>query len=988
MKNTIVGVYVSQILIMQQTDKIKPQPLKTESGWSGYKPEDVLIEQQLPQPILQVEAGHFIAGSGNNENLSLAILHPRKIAVYSLTAVVGAVEHGSHCKLSLVYEHNLQRTAFCFCYGPFGGVKGRDFICVQSMDGTISVFEQESFAFSRFLPGALLPGPLVYLAKTDSFITVSSSRHIECYKYQVLAVATDSKTKEESQSLKSGKRVAMDWSLNIGEQALDIAVSSFPNSPVCIFVLGEHNLYCVTEFGKLRFAKKFEFNVSCFLPYKTVTEGTVNTLVGTHTNSLMVYQDITLKWAAQLQHTPVQIRLGNFGDLKGVIVSLSDEGHLDCSYLGTDPAIFMTPASESRETNYDDLDEELAALSEKIKESSKSIAAVPVAKSSGTDIEIISSVPPNLDAPSRALETSITDEDTPVPSITVTIQLKAKSTANNVNVTIHVAPPLVVDKPVLMFPMVDASSNIKAEVTFYIKSPFLPANMDVQVTATYQTPTGAPRVSQSSLSLPLKLIVKPAMPVKQAAYKITIDTNKPPVNLNDVYPDLLGESAGGPGNALGFQYFGGHLVTLLASKTSQRYRLQCDSFESIWLVVQDLVKRLTDYHASRRISDFKVSFSSNLPLQEFFEVVDQHFELRLNNEKMKELLSQRATQFRSIQKRLLTRFKDKTPAPLANLDTLLDGTYRQLLALGDAIDENSQKQSIVSNHLSCAVQLLNYIVKVWLDMSDSEFHVLQGSLTPVICDNGEVGWEEIVDTSITHLLRTCLAKSSKDQTINPAPLTMPKDTTKIKKHVALLFDRLGKGARLYIEGQQESKPLNNDKLKLPSPRNRSMGEEPSEEFEGGSTPLGEAEVPTGSKFGDKRKSPRGQGLEPLKPLNDRERKGGSKSLNEQEEKRKDLVPDLDDLYSSVHKEEPPEPVNAIGSLPPLGGSKLPPVSNLPPLGSIGGADLDENDPGGGASRFKKKRPKVPDLDDMGSTDSPQDMDELLNGLGSEKVYSL
>ena len=51
---------------------------------------------------------------------------------------------------------------------------------------------------------------------------------------------------------------------------------------------------------------------------------------------------------------------------------------------------------------------------------------------------------------------------------------------------------------------------------------------------------------------------------------------------------------------------------------------------------------------------------------------------RLNQTKYRELLAQRAQQFRTIQRRLLTRFKDKTPAPLANLDTLLDGTYRQV----------------------------------------------------------------------------------------------------------------------------------------------------------------------------------------------------------------------------------------------------------------------------------------------------------------------
>ena len=54
---------------------------------------------------------------------------------------------------------------------------------------------------------------------------------------------------------------------------------------------------------------------------------------------------------------------------------------------------------------------------------------------------------------------------------------------------------------------------------------------------------------------------------------------------------------------------------------------------------------------------------------------------RRNQTKYRELLAQRAQQFRTIQRRLLTRFKDKTPAPLANLDTLLDGTYRQVTKL-------------------------------------------------------------------------------------------------------------------------------------------------------------------------------------------------------------------------------------------------------------------------------------------------------------------
>ena len=85
-------------------------------------------------------------------------------------------------QLNLVYQHKLSRAAFSMCSGPFGGVQNKDYICVQSVDGTLNLFENESFSFSRFLPGFLLPGPIAYVPKTDSFVTISSSYQLESYR--------------------------------------------------------------------------------------------------------------------------------------------------------------------------------------------------------------------------------------------------------------------------------------------------------------------------------------------------------------------------------------------------------------------------------------------------------------------------------------------------------------------------------------------------------------------------------------------------------------------------------------------------------------------------------------------------------------------------------------------------------------------------------------------------------------------------------------
>ena len=55
-----------------------------------------------------------------------------------------------------------------------------------------------------------------------------------------------------------------------------------------------------------------------------------------------------------------------------MIVTLSDDGHLQCSYLGTDPSLFQAPKVESRELNYEELDMELKELQKVIKNVNKS----------------------------------------------------------------------------------------------------------------------------------------------------------------------------------------------------------------------------------------------------------------------------------------------------------------------------------------------------------------------------------------------------------------------------------------------------------------------------------------------------------------------------------------------------------------------------------------------------------------------------------------
>ncbi|XP_025874892.1 protein PTHB1 isoform X2 [Vulpes vulpes] len=752
----IVGSFMGYLRIFN------PHPVKTGDGAQA---EDLLLEVHLRDPILQVEVGKFVSGT---EMLHLAVLHSRKLCVYSVSGTLGNVEHGNQYQIKLMYEHNLQRTACNMTYGSFGGVKGRDLICIQSMDGMLMVFEQESYAFGRFLPGSLLPGPLAYSSRTDSFITVSSCQQVESYKYQVLAFATDADKRQETeqQKLGSGKRLVVDWTLNIGEQALDICIVSFNQSASSVFVLGERNFFCLKDNGQIRFMKKLDCSPSCFLPYCSVSEGTMNTLIGNHNNMLHIYQDVTLKWATQLPHIPVAVRVGCLHDLKGVIVTLSDDGHLQCSYLGTDPSLFQAPKVESRELHYDELDIELKELQKIIKDVNKSQGIWPVTERED-DLKVSAIVSPNVDSVSQATDVEVGIDL--IPSVTVKVTLQNRLALQKAKLSVYVQPPLVLTCDQFTFEFMD------------------------------RNPDGIPRVIQCKFRLPLKLICLPGQPSKTASHKLTIDTNKSPVSLLSLFPGFASQSEDDQVNVMGFRFLGGSRVTLLASKTSQRYRIQSEQFEDLWLITNELIIRLQEYFEKQGIKDFACSFSGSMPLQEYFELIDHHFELRINGEKLEELLSERAVQFRAIQRRLLTRFKDKTPAPLQHLDTLLDGTYKQVIALADAVEENQDNLFQSFTKLRSATHLVILLIGLWQKLSPDQVAILEAAFLPLQQDTQELGWEETVDAAISHLLKTCLSKSSKEQALNlSSQLNIPKDTSRLKKHITLLCDRLAKGGRLCL----------------------------------------------------------------------------------------------------------------------------------------------------------------------------------------------
>ena len=72
-------------------------------------------------------------------------------------------------------------------------------------------------------------------------------------------------------------------------------------------------------------------------------------------------------------------------------------------------------------------------------------------------------------------------------------------------------------------------------------------------------------------------------------------------------------------------------------------------------------------------------FGDSIPLQDLFSRIGEHYSIRQQLKAEKSKLEKNTEQFRLVQKRMLTRFKEKNPSPLNNLHLLLSSAYQQII---------------------------------------------------------------------------------------------------------------------------------------------------------------------------------------------------------------------------------------------------------------------------------------------------------------------
>ncbi len=811
----------------------------------NFRAPDVRLEQDLGAPILQVAAGRFIP---NSTQLGLAVLHPRALVVYAVRAGRSGFSEAStqddiYYSLDRQYQHRLTRTACNMCYGPFGGARDRDSICVQSMDGQVAVFEQSSFAFARYLNSFLVPGPLEYAAAIDCIVTVNSAMHVDAYKYRTLGTSMGGRGDAKSDMVglrASKKKIQVHWSYQFGEHARGVTSCRLSRAlgkgDKDLLVVGEHTLLQLREDGECRDQSRLGYSPACFCAYPVGDGHRSNLLVATPNRTLMVYDDKKLLWSAQTPFVPVDVAVATLGGVKGMVVMLSEEGQVVVSYMGTEPMSQIANISTSRDLNYEAMDVEHKQLLAKIRQSEQSVlkeppekvvlrAQVPHALSRGCRID-------NEDAAASG------QGDTVAVSVQLTVTYTGPGTVDDVVLNFSTPEAILMESKTIKLPPVKgvggggrAGTPYVTTVTFFASRSIQPSSSRVEVVATYSGPKGgAKRTAFTSISIPLCLVCRVVPPNNSAAYAFTLETNKETPSLAVLFGDLFRPAAAGLPDAaaqandrMTAQFYCGSDVTIRVSKSRLKCRLQSSCFEAMWLLTNQLVRRIVSYHSKmRKMAEAKrdagdekkqpsdggkaprpvplrITYKDMLPLKDYFRLIDEHFNQRVVLMRLEATLEFTANQFRAVQRRLLVRFKHKNPAPLNNLDLLLRETFMRLNALADSVVACKQKLKAAASNLSCGTHLLLLLVRFKFGLDAKNAYLMEAFLSPVVDDTEKQGWEERTKASMMHLLRSVLVKSDRKKSgmMPGANVSMISDTTKLKRHIQLVCERLSKGYRLY-----------------------------------------------------------------------------------------------------------------------------------------------------------------------------------------------
>ena len=716
--------------------------------------ENLLLEHLFPDPILQIAIGHFVI---NSDDYQLAILHPKKLSVVQIQNLRGA------SNIRLNYEHKFKRNGYSFTTGRIGD-KNYEIFFIQSIDCAISIYEQDSLINIVEFKDYIFPGCIAFLSRKDAIVVSNTSYEIECYNYNTLATTKHSANSSNATNNNDNVQ-SRQWKAVIGELTKKIdVVSNEISKREEIVILSETLLNIVDSNGKILYQRKLDYEPMTLKAYNITDDKYIPNkqcdimcMIATNSNHILIYKGINLVWAVKTYETPVYLNFADFDRVKSLIVLLSDTGNISVCYLGMEKAKNLQVVQHKQiDPNF--LLKENKRLTHLIDNYSKGVYAVPDAS-----LSIEANVNSNIvyeDDPSDKV--FYKDNYGKIYSIQVELEFSYDGeVANDIHVNIIHPYNVVCDDPIFTINTLNTEcSSIRKTVSFRVIADMYPTFTNIDIYATYYVRESGKneKTFQStslSIELPLSLFIRVNQETKKtdSQYKITLCTDKQPIPLNQLFKDLNDNYIDSTlikakPNMITFIYPNKTEVTVIVSKSNGKYRIQSNQYETLLFISNQLVLRLHEYFEY----NVQCYIDDTINFQKFISIVANHFNENNYKKVIAKELEKYTSLYTNVQKSLLTKYKEKNPPQLENLDFLLKQVDKEINNKSDELMNVNNKLKVFHKEIAIWIESILFLLKLRARMSEEHYQIVRAAFPLDHINDNEYSWEDVTMANMTNLI--------------------------------------------------------------------------------------------------------------------------------------------------------------------------------------------------------------------------------------------
>nr|CAD2189261.1 unnamed protein product [Meloidogyne enterolobii] len=507
--------------------------------------------------------------------------------------------------------------------------------------------------------------------------------------------------------------------------------------PPSIIVLCKRILYCFTHNGSLRYSIRLQ-TVALSLHIlsqgkssenKLIQQQTalpISIIIGTAGKTLLFYSDTKLIWNVQLPFAAQIVETCTFSDsLRSMIVLLSENSDkLLVGYLGTEPSLFKMPASETRFIDFEEKKKELREFEKIIFLSGRE------GENKEEKINKIFNFEVFIDKNSNSFNEGIKS---------ATIQINFNNEEGN-----KINGELILNNLNNLYCLQGNQQILKEIEKFYSFNLFCHENTvlnnKIQILLIIEG-----EYNLIELFIPLFLICREVPPQRQAIFKLSIDSTQPALDIDILFPEFsnqkeeIGKEISNQNNlvvegkrtSIALQPFFGEsntTVSLFISTKTNRYRIQSDNTDFVFVIFSVLIERIQKNQPEARLH---CPVPLHLCLTEIAKYIEAEEECA-NLEKQASIL---ATQMRQVETVFLSRLKASQNENIMEnyermpVESLVEYSHKELMKTLDQLNSISQSQLNTKKRksLGSLLNLMNSTLKLNGIQLPFDGRILEGS---------------------------------------------------------------------------------------------------------------------------------------------------------------------------------------------------------------------------------------------------------------------